>query len=264
MTNTFLYCWSFIFGLLFGSFLNVLILRDDRRFTIWTGRSECPHCHRMLRWYELVPVVSFLLQGGKCRGCKKPISWQYPLVELTMGIVAVGACWYGAVERGSWLLTGSLFVSMLLFVAVAGIDIMTMTVPLDYTVAAGVVGALGQGLSGNVSFTDLTLGCVVGAGSIIAVILLWKAVTRKDGMGSGDIWVAGAVGAAVGYPLVVVSLITAVYAGAIVGIAAIILKKKQLGSQVPFGPFLVFGGAVALLYGERVIHWYLNLSGMIY
>lgn len=255
MPNTFFITWSILLGLVFGSFANVLILRDDDRMSILTGRSRCPHCKHALRWYELLPVLSFILQGGRCRACKHAISWQYPLVELMAGGLAGIICQY-ALLHGAWVAGIGLFVAALLFLVISCIDIRTMTVPIDYCVAAGVIGALSRWISGELSLAHIGYGLLIGAGSIVIVTVVWRLLFKQEGMGSGDAWIAGSIGMVVGYPGIVISLLAAVFLGAIVGVMLVGLSRKSLQTAVPFGPFLSLGLLVGLFWGQRVWDWY--------
>lgn len=256
MTNTFLYVVTGVFGLIVGSFLNVVIARDNNRKTIAQGRSHCPHCKHTLAWYELIPVLSFLFLGAKCLKCKKSISWQYPLVELVMAGLALFALWYGYIERGSVGLAVGLGVALALLLVVSAIDIRTLEVPIEYVVAAGVIGALGQFVSGT-PMLDILLGVLGGAGSLLAVVYGWKLIFKQEGMGSGDIWIAGALGAIAAYPLAFIVLFAAIFTGAIIGIALLPSSKKGLQTAIPFGPFLNVGLIIALVWGQRVLDWYI-------
>lgn len=259
MPNCFLYWIAALFGLIFGSFANVLILRDNRRRSILTGRSECPHCKHELAWYELIPVVSFVIQGGKCRACRKPISWQYPLVELAAAGLAVLAFQIGYIDHANALGAVLLFASLLLFLVMSGIDIRTQTVWPEYTVIAGLLGGLSY-LYPNYQ----VLGAVVGAGSLLLVSAIWKVLFKQDGMGEGDAWIAGAIGLIVGYPLILVALFGAIFSGALSGVLAIAGKKGSLEARIPFGPFLFLGLLIALLWGNQLIAWYTGISGITF
>ena len=256
MPNSFLYTVAAIFGLLFGSFANVLILRDDRRESILTGRSSCPHCKHVLAWYELVPVLSFIVLGGRCLKCKKAISWQYPLVEVAAALLAMLALY---LTGGVLVSAALLFFGLLLFLVISGIDVRSQTVWPEYAAAAGLLGGL-AGLS-----AQPLLGAAVGAATIVVIMIVWRLTTKTDGMGEGDVWIAAAVGAVVGFPNVGVALVVAIFAGAIVGSVAIGMRRSQaLKLRLPFGPFLFFGLLVASVWGERILNWYLRYSGFTY
>ncbi|MBU6389512.1 A24 family peptidase [Patescibacteria group bacterium] len=256
MTTAILYLWAVLLGLALGSFVNVLVLRDDDRSSIITGRSRCPACRHPLAWYDLIPLLSFAVLGGRCRYCKKPISWQYPLVEAVAAALSVFSFWYGVIDRGSWLLAAGLAASLMLLLTVSAIDISRMEVPVEYCVAGGVIGGAVLSLTGVHSWVSMLEGLAAGAGIILAVMLGWRLFFHQDGMGEGDIWVAGAIGAILGYPLVLVGLLTAVLLGAIIGVAALGLSKKSLQTAIPFGPFLAAGLVLSLWIGNSFLQWY--------
>jgi leader peptidase (prepilin peptidase)/N-methyltransferase len=249
--------WAGVLGAIIGSFLNVVILRDKRRETIVTGRSECPQCKHELQWYELIPILSFVLQAGRCRNCKKPISWQYPLVEAITAALAMFALWYGYIEHNSWVLVAGLFIAFACFVVLSGTDLRTMEVRPEYTIVAALAAGLAQYLSSNLRWTDIILGAAIGAGLILFLSYGWKLLTGRLGMGEGDAWIAGAVGALVGYPVIFASLFAAVSTGAVVGILLALRQRKGLAIEMPFGPFLILGGLLALIWGQRILDWYI-------
>ena len=257
MTNGFYYLWGLVFGLIFGSFANVLIARDKARASIWKGRSRCPHCHHPLAWYDLIPVASFVLLAGRCRYCRRPISRQYPLVELAVAALALLSIRYGLIDRGSLVLTAGLFTAGLLLVVVSVIDILTMEVPLEYCLAAGAIGGGAMLASHSLTIAQAGWGVVAGAGTLAAVLYGWKLLFHQDGMGAGDIWLAGSLGAVVGYPLVWVSLMAAVMLGAFVGIGMLMASRGTLKTPIPFGPFLFLGALLSLQVGQMVIDWYI-------
>lgn len=257
MTNAFYYFWAAIAGLCLGSFLNVVALRDQKRGSIVKGRSECPHCKHMLAWYDLFPVLSYVTLAGRCRYCKKPISWRYPLVEVLSSALTVFVLWYAVIQQGSWWLFVGLLISLCLLLVVSMIDLASLEVPLEYVVIAGVIGGGSMLLAHQLSLNDLLWGLLAGAGSIAFVLYGWKLLFKQDGMGVGDIWLAGAIGAIVGYPLIITALVGAVFSGAIIGVLLLGLQKKGLASPLPFGPFLLLGLIIALIWGQSIIKWYI-------
>ncbi len=247
-----------IFGLLIGSFLNVVVLRDRSRWSILTGRSACPHCHHPLAWYELLPVVSFLLQMGRCRSCKRQISWQYPVVELITAVLTATTVWYGGVYLDSTIFAIGLSIAAWLLLVVSVIDIKTQMVSLEYVIAAALVGSGSAVLSGVLSWQSALLGAATGAFVLGFVIAAWWLATKQQGMGDGDVWIAAAVGAIVGYPHIWVALVMAVVSGAVIGVAYIAAQRKSMNLAIPFGPFLFSGLLVALLWGDQLVTWYTN------
>ena len=256
MPNLFLLPVALILGLCFGSFCNVLIFRDDRRLSIMTGRSACLHCRHELRWYELFPVLSFIFLRARCFKCKKPISWQYPLVELVAAGLAVFSFWIG--ERSGYQIWQIVCLAsiLLIFLVISVIDIRTMYVPVEYCLIAGFLGIILKLSSHSLISITLAEGIVGGAGTIMAVILLWRLFFHQEGMGVGDAWIAGAMGAVLGFPYIFAALIAAVFSGSIIGIAMLPGSKKKLQTAIPFGPFLFLGLIVTLGWGQDIAQWY--------
>ncbi len=241
------------FGVVIGSFVNVLILRDGRRASIVTGRSGCPSCGHVLHWYELIPVISFVLQMGRCRSCKASLSLQYPTVELLVGMLLFIAFW----KVGLSIAVLPLWIWFICLVVLSGIDIRTQSVPLDYCIAAGVMGLLYQFLQhGTPGLLQSLIGAGVGAAIILAIIIVWKVLTKTDGMGTGDIWILAAIGSLLGYPLVIQSLFFAVMLGSIGGVLAIVRGGGNLKTEIPFGPYLAVGAVIALLLSKELLQWY--------
>ena len=259
----------FAFGLAIGSFLNVVAMRyDGERFlfstTLIGGRSHCEHCKKILRWFELVPLASFVVQGGRCRRCKARLSTQYPIVELLSGIIfvcvplalgmgagiaapliAVAALWIAIFEV---LLVMTLIDIRLgiipdeinIFLAIAGMLLLLIPVPLD---AAAVLVKIIAALGGGVFFALLI------------------AVTRGKGMGMGDLKLAIPLGLLFGWPEIVLVLMVAFVIGAVVGVVAVARGTNSMKGTLPFGPFLALGAMTAFFWGAPIIGWYLSLLG---
>jgi len=258
MTNALLYLWVALFGIVIGSFLNVVILRDGERMSIARGRSRCPNCKHQLGFFDLVPLFSFLALGGRCRYCKKPISWQYPLVEALTGLLAMFSFWYGYDQQGSGVLAIGLFIVCCLMLVISGIDILTQEVPVEYCVAAGVVGSLSAIFSQQLTWNESLLGVAVGAAIIVGIIVIWRLIRHEEGMGSGDIWILASNGALLGFPGVLVSFAVAIFTGSIAGGIASLGSKQGLKLSLPFGPFLFAGSLASLVWGSHIVAWYMQ------
>ena len=246
----------FILGTAVGSFLNVVIDRVSRRETI-LGRSYCDHCKATLSTFDLIPILSFVSLGAKCRYCKKPISWQYPLVELTCGLLFVAA--FGVlVSSGNLNLVSLLYYFFLIAIAiiVAAVDFKFSLVPTSFVFLASLVALI-------YNFFTFTSGDFVSYvatafGLAIAFALL-VIVTRGRGMGEGDIVLAFLIGIVLGFKATLVAMFIAFLSGAIVSIILIILGRKKFGQTIPFAPFLLFGLITALFWAKPILEWYLMI-----
>lgn len=268
------YIFVFLLGLCVGSFLNVLVLRIPQKKKI-NGRSHCPKCKKKLRWYELVPVFSFLFLRGKCLYCKKPISWQYPLVELSTGIFFVLTFWqlllkanlimnlFFLVDFLFWIFFVSVFI--VIFVS----DIKYYIVPDKVIFPAIVFAFLYQVFKifeakTSASFFNFfmlkpifyALFSGFGAALFFFVLVVF---TRGKGMGLGDVKIAALMGLLLSSPNIFVALLLSFFSGSMVGFILIMAKKKNLKSEVPFGCFLAPATFIAFFWGSQIISWYFGL-----
>jgi leader peptidase (prepilin peptidase)/N-methyltransferase len=234
-----------VLGFCIGSFLNVVIYRLPRGESIATGRSHCTHCGKTIAWYDLFPLVSYLLLGGRCRYCKTAISWRYPLVEgLTAGLF-LALYWHFGLTL---TLVKYLFLAALL-VAISFIDLEHFLIP-NSLVLAGVVFGIG------VAFIvrDLSIwSALLGAASCSGFLLLVSLISR-GGMGLGDVKLSLVTGLFLGWPLGPVGLLSGVCAGGLVGIVLLVTGIKGRKDPVPFGPFIALGAIVALFWGWQILY----------
>lgn len=254
----------FIFGLIIGSFLNVLILRVDELETIINTRSHCPKCRKDLEWYELVPLLSFVVLRGKCRNCKEKISWQYPLVELATGLGFLAVYNYVVAQGLSlgWTIGSTAFycVMVAILILLFMYDFQSFMVPDLVAYPAIGLALIFQILAiwlipgYRLNWVDLGLGLLIGAG----VPALLSVPSRGKWMGYGDISIGALMGLILGYPLVLAGMFLAFCSGAVIGAILLAFGKKKMKSAVPFGPFLTASTLVALLWGDNLIHWYLS------
>lgn len=254
------YLFVFLFGLIVGSFLNCVIYRLEQGQSFLKGRSYCPHCRHNLSWPDLIPVLSFLFLLGKCRYCQEKISFQYPLVELSTATIFI-LIW----STVSNIYTGVYLLLMAGFLIVIFIyDLRHYIIPdrVVYPAIAAVIIYHLIRLLGEVrplqdwrGLTSPILSALGAAGFFLAIVL----VSRGKWMGVGDIKLAFLMGLILGWPNILVALFLAFSIGAIIGVGLIVLKKKGLKSEVPFGPFLITGTFLALFWGSAITDWYLNL-----
>ena len=243
-----LYIIIFLFGAVVGSFLNVCILRIPAHESIVTGPSHCPKCGRRLKWYELVPVFSFLALGGKCSGCKGAISAQYPLIEALNGVLWVLCS--AVLGFAPHTVLACLLVSALIIVFV--IDWRTMEIPLGMSITILILG----GLAAALDHENLTAH-IVGLFAVSLPLYLVFLLTRGRGIGGGDIKLMAGCGLFLGWKLVVLGFFLGCVIGTIVHLS--LMAGKKASRTLAFGPYLAVGMVLAMLWGDRLITWYLGL-----
>ncbi|HBN07818.1 MAG TPA: prepilin peptidase [Cyanobacteria bacterium UBA8530] len=243
--------FSFLYGLLIGSFLNVVIHRLPKRESVAWPASHCPRCFVPLEWWENIPLLSFLGLRGRCRTCKQPISWRYPLVEAATGLLFLLV--FHLEGFGIKGIALALFCSLL--VVIFWIDIDEMLI-LNVLTFPGI--ALGLAFSAwNGHFLSALLAGVGGyvLFEAIAYLSLW--ILKKEGMGHGDTLLAAMLGAWLGVQGLIVALYFSFFIGAVVGLAMRFRRGKS--EYFPFGPAMVIGGLLSLFWGASIGHWYLAL-----
>jgi leader peptidase (prepilin peptidase)/N-methyltransferase len=268
---------SVLVGLALGSFLNVVIHRLPRMmerewlnqcaelrgeaivatqpYSIVRPRSRCPHCERPIGALENIPILSYLLLRGRCKGCGKKIGWRYPMVEALTGALFGVVAWHfgpSLAAAGAMAFVGAA-------VALTFIDFDTQLLPDDITLPLLWVGLL---LNATGTFTDLTsavVGAAVGYLSLWSVYWLFKLLTGKEGMGYGDFKLLAAIGAWLGWQVLPLTILLSSLVGALVGVALIVLARHGRGVPIPFGPYLAAAGIIALLWGKPLTQAYLNL-----
>lgn len=240
-----------IFGLALGSFLNVVIYRLRAVEGVLWGRSHCVWCKKPIAWYDLIPVLSFVLLRAKCRACGKPISWQYPLVEvLTAGVLLalwwkLGITWEGLF----WA------IALLSLLVIAVYDLEHSLIPREMVI----LGALGA-LITLFWHPQLTLDRLLGsllAGAVLGIIVL---AGKGKLMGAGDIEVALLLGLMLGIRQSVLALFLSFFLGGIVALVLLTFRLKKMKDAVPFAPFLALATFISFFWGQNIINWYLNVS----
>lgn len=267
--------FSVILGLLFGSFLNVVIYRmpkimerewhnncltlqgkevpEQTPLSLLLPRSSCPKCNHSITVLENIPIISYLFLGGKCKGCKTKISMHYPLVEaLTGALLGLIAYQFGYTYTTlfAWIFT-------LALITLTFIDFDTQLLPDDITLPLLWIGLL---FNLNGGFTDLksaVIGAIIGYLILWSIYWLFKIVTKKEGMGYGDFKLLAAIGAWFGWQLIPAVILLSSALGAAIGIAPIAFKGKSGQTAIPFGPFLALGGIAALFFGQQLASFYL-------
>jgi len=261
----------FLLGLVVGSFLNCVVYRISEKKSFVSGRSFCPHCKHNLSWYDLVPVFSFAFLKGKCRYCGKPISWQYPIVEICTGCIFLLIFNLILPEASLGLATGQaifnflinlayLFTITSLLIIIFIFDLKWYLIPdkvLFWAVGATAVFHLYSfvfDLYSKGQISNFLFSALGASGFFLAIFLL----TGGKAMGFGDVKLAFFMGLFLGWPKIITALFLAFLIGAIIGLILIIGKKKQLKSEVPFGPFLITGLFITFFWGEKILNYYFN------
>jgi leader peptidase (prepilin peptidase)/N-methyltransferase len=235
-------------GLAVGSFLNVVIARLPERRSIVAPRSACPSCGALIRWYDNLPVLSFVLLGARCRNCRARISWRYPAVELVTGGLFLLA--YRQLGASLELVSALLLVAAL--VAITGIDLDHQLIPDVITLPGIALGLVWSLITGHPPWPAAVVGALVGGGLFFVII-----VASGGGMGGGDMKLGAMLGAFLGWRLLLVAVMVAVLVGGAVAVVLLALGRRGRKDAIPFGPYLALGGAVALFWGDGILDWYL-------
>lgn len=242
-----------LLGLAVGSFLNVVIHRLPRRQSLlWPG-SSCPACGTPIRWYDNVPVLGWILLGGRCRSCGASIGVRYPLVETVTAALFVVHVLVLGLEP--------ILVPRLAFacamIALFAIDLEHKLLPNAITLP-GIAAGLVFSLFLPPGPVGAALGVIIGYGSLWLIATLWQLLRNQDAMGGGDLKMLGMIGAFLGWKGVVVTFLLSFLIGGVVAGALLAMRKVRLASEIPFGTFLAAAAIVASLWGERLLNWYLS------
>ena len=265
-----------LLGLIVGSFLNVVILRlpkmmeqswrrecsellaqpvsTETRISLSHPNSQCPACGANIRPWQNIPVVSWLLLRGCCAQCDTPISARYPFVELLTGTLTGLAAW----QFGFGPEALSAFILIWILIALTGIDIDTQLLPDSMTLALLWIGLAVNLFDTWTSLPSAVMGAMLGYGSLWSVYWAFKLVTGKEGMGYGDFKLLGALGAWFGWQTVPVIILLSSFAGALLGISILLLRRLERDTPMPFGPYLAGAGLVILFFGETLMTEYLQ------
>lgn len=244
-----------MFGLAWGSFLNVVIYRLPLRMSLLKPPSSCPHCQRRIKFYDNIPLLSFLFLGGKCRTCKAKISLIYPLVEFLTPLSFLLLC--SQFSLSLHFFASALFVSAL--IALGFIDFHHQILPDEVTLPAAILALVYALFRHDLSLIQSLVGAAVGAGVLLLIYGAYYLLRKKEGLGLGDVTMMLMIGAYLGWLQTLLTLILASFLGALVGIFFILYKKKTLQFALPFGTFLAAAAFVSLIWGEKIITAYLSL-----
>jgi leader peptidase (prepilin peptidase)/N-methyltransferase len=248
--------YVFILGAAVGSFLNVVAYRLPAGKSVVRPPSHCPACGVNIRWYDNIPIFSWLFLRGRCRSCGIRISIQYPLVELANGLISLALF----LRFGPTLSFLVLFALCSALVVITAIDLHHQIIPDVITLPGIVMGfALSFIIPGH-SWLNSLLGILIGGGSLWLVIILYYLVKKEEGMGFGDVKFLAMLGAFLGWRSIPFIIFVASLVGAVVGVILMKVQKKDGKLAIPFGPFLAAGALLFIFYGPQIIHWYLGLG----
>jgi leader peptidase (prepilin peptidase)/N-methyltransferase len=243
----------FVLGAVIGSFLNVCIVRLPRGESLIRPPSHCPRCNKPIRFYDNIPIVSYMLLRGKCRYCNNPISLQYPVVEALTGLLAIALFMkYGPSMQFLLLF---LFSSALLIITF--IDLAHQIIP-DAISIPGIPCGIGASLLvPMVSWQESLLGILAGGGLLLFIAVGYKWITGREGMGGGDIKLLAMMGAWLGWKAIPFIILASSLIGIVVGGGTGLLLKKGLRAKIPFGPFLAIASLIYIFFGPEIIRWYI-------
>ncbi|MEW6049796.1 MAG: prepilin peptidase [Candidatus Zixiibacteriota bacterium] len=249
------YIWVGLLGLAIGSFLNVVIYRLPRKIKFLLERSACPHCSTPLKWYHNIPLVSFAVLRGKCAFCHMPISWRYPVVESLNAAAYIYFLW----QLGfSAQLPAYAFLSSVL-IAIFFIDLEFKIIPDVLSLPGIVVGLSSSAWPGGIGFLNAAIGMVVGGGALYLIAMLGDWLFKKESMGGGDIKMAAMLGAFLGWQKILLVFFVSSVIGLLVALGAMSVSEKLRRHRViPFGPFLALAAMLAVLYGDRLLGFYVH------
>ena len=271
----------FLFGLIIGSFLNVVIIRLPKKLShewesqsrdvlglepgndtappgLVLARSACPHCAHTISAVENIPLLSYLILKGKCRHCRKPIAMRYPLVEMLTAILSVIVIWvFGPTVQGLWAL-----VFTWALIAASGIDVDHQILPDNITLPLMWLGMILSVWNINTDTVSSILGAAGGYLFLWFIYHVFRLLTGKEGMGYGDFKLLAALGAWLGWQQLPLVILLSSVVGVIAGVALARIKRNSPGTPIPFGPYLAIAGWIALLWGQDIISRYLHIAGI--
>jgi len=247
LTNLF----AFIFGAAIGSFLNVCIVRLPENNSIIKPSSQCPYCHHPIRFYDNIPIISYFVLQGKCRDCRGRISWRYPLVEIITALLSL-----------ILFLKFGLSLNFLVFFIFTAVLIVITFIDLDHQIIPDVLTLPGIPLFFlaavflvKVPWKDALIGLLIGGGVLMTIAIVYEFITKREGMGGGDIKLLAMIGGFFGWQSLIFVLLFSSFTGAIIGITAMIIKKQDTKYAVPFGPFLSAAAVAYIFWGEAFMRY---------
>ncbi len=253
-----IFIFVFFLGAILGSFLNVCIHRLPKRESLLSPPSHCPHCGEAIRFYDNIPILSYLLLRGKCRHCKAHIPSRYPIVEGLSGLISLAL-----------FMKYGLTLQFLLFLLLAAALITITFIDLDHQIIPDIISIPGIfcGLGASffiptISWLESLFGILIGGGFLFLVALGYKWLTGREGMGGGDIKLLAMVGAWLGWKAIPFILLSSSLIGVVIGGGSVLVDKRGLRAKIPFGPFLSLGALIYIFFGPEIVNWYKMVVSM--
>lgn len=239
----------FIFGAVIGSFLNVVILRlPESGQSIVHPPSHCPECKEALKWYDNIPILSYVFLRGRCRSCRQPVSWQYPVVEMLSAVLAV-MLWFFY----PWQIFITRYIFACALLVIIWIDIRHQIVPDLITIPGIVIGFCLVFFNPILSWYDSALGIILGGGLLYLVALVYYLLTKRQGMGGGDIKFLAMIGAFLGWQSLPFVIFASSLMGTLVGLFAMAKQKKGGQTVIPYGPFLAVAALLYIFFEKQIL-----------
>jgi len=239
-------CLAFFFGAAIGSFLNVCIFRLPEKKSIVRPSSQCPYCHHPIRFYDNIPIISFAVLGGKCRDCLGKISWRYPLVELITALLSLLLFLKFGFSPDFFVFF--IFTAVLIVITFIDLDhqiipdVLTLPgIPLFFLAAVFII---------KVPWLEALLGLLIGGGVLFLIAFVYELISKREGMGGGDIKLLAMIGGFLGWKSLIFVLLFSSFTGAIIGVTAMMIKKQDMKYAVHFGPFLSAAAVAYIFWGD--------------
>lgn len=259
--NSIMKIFSFLLGLALGSFLNVCIYRIPLNKSIVNPPSSCPQCGQRIKFYDNIPILSFIILLGTCRHCHRPITILYPLVELIAGLLSLALFVKFSPDYQQYLLF-LIFSSALIIISF--IDLRLQIIP-DIISIPGIIVGMAVSIffsyitTYHITWYDSLIGIIGGGGILYIVAVVFKTITGKEGMGGGDIKLLAMIGAWMGWRALPFIIIISSLTGVIIGGGSLLFTRQEIRAKIPFGPFLALGTLVYLFFGPELVSWYFDL-----
>jgi leader peptidase (prepilin peptidase)/N-methyltransferase len=246
--------FSLFFGLALGSFLNVCIHRIPVKESIISPPSRCPQCGKRIRFYDNIPVISYIILRGRCRDCGRPISVRYPLVEGIAGLLSITLFLKHNLSYQYFIFL--IFSASL--VVISFIDLRHQIIPDAVSLPGILAGFIISLIFAHITWYDSLIGIIAGGGVLYLVAFLFELITGKEGMGGGDIKLLAMIGAWMGWRALPFIILLSSLTGIFIGGVSLLISRQGLHARIPFGPFLALGTLVYLFLGNELISWYLR------